>query len=70
MDAAYFRALASRCRASARSCIDPYAKAEFEGLAGQFDTRASELDAPADIRRPTGSLPWRHEAARGFAGDH
>ena len=70
MTADYFRALATRCRASARSCSDPYVKEEFECFAVQFDARASELAAPADIRWSTGSLPWRHEPARGFAGDH
>jgi hypothetical protein len=70
MPADYFRSLASRCRVSARSCVDPYAKEEFECLAAQFDARASELNAPADNRWSTGSLPWRHEPLRGFAGDH
>lgn len=71
MTANYFRALAIRCRSSARSCSDPYAKEEFECLAVQFDARANEIDAPADTRWSIGSsLPWRHEPARGFAGDH
>jgi hypothetical protein len=70
MTAAYFRALATRCRISARSCYDPYAKEEFECLAVQFEARASELDSPADAHLSIGSLPWRHEPARGFAGDH
>ena len=69
MTADYFRALAIRCRKSARSCSDPYAKEEFECLAVQFDARANELAAPADTRWCTGSLPWRQEPARGFAGD-
>jgi hypothetical protein len=69
MTAAYFRALASRCRTSARSCIDAYAKEEFECLAAHFDARASELDAPANIPRSVGLLHWRHEPSRGFAGD-
>jgi hypothetical protein len=70
MTADYFRVLATRCRTSARSCSDPYAKEEFECLAVQFDARASELDAPADTRWSIGSSPWQHEPARGFAGDH
>jgi hypothetical protein len=63
MTAAYFRALASRCRTSARSCVDPYAKEEFGRLAVEFDAKASELDASADTGWSTG-LPLR-----GFAGD-
>jgi hypothetical protein len=68
MSADYFRALATRCRTSARSCCDPYAKEEFECLAVLFEARASELDAPTHWS--IGSLPWRREPARGFGGDH
>ena len=46
----YFRALAARCRASARSCFDLYAKEEFGRLASEFDSRAIELDAPSETR--------------------
>ena len=63
----YFRALASRCRASACSCFDLYAQEEFGRLAHEFDTRAGELDAPE--QRWVGLLPWRREYPHGFEGD-
>jgi len=69
MTAEYFRALASRCRNSARSCFDLYAKEEFGRLAHEFDTRAGELNAPAEQQHWAGLLPWRREY-RGFEGDH
>ena len=69
MTAVYFRALATRCRTSARSCSDPYAKEEFARLAVELDAKANELDASADTW-PTRLLPWRNEPPRGFSGDH
>ena len=69
MNSAYFRALASRCRASARSCSDPYGKEEFGRLAVEFEARASEPDASANIRGSLSLPPRRHEPSRGFAGD-
>ena len=70
MTAEYFRALASRCRNSARSCFDLYAKEEFGRLAHEFDVRAGELDAPAEHHWSVGLLPWRRESPRGFEGEH
>jgi hypothetical protein len=69
MNADYFRALASRCRRSAHSCFDLYAKEEFGHLAWEFDTRARELEAAGQSHWSIGS-PWRRERPRGFAGDH
>ena len=46
MTAAYFRALASRCRASARNCSDLYAKEDFRRLAQEFDAKANEFEVP------------------------
>jgi hypothetical protein len=68
MNAEYFRALASRCRRSAHSCFDLYAKEEFAQLASEFDARASELHDHDPPRWPTS--PWRRGQLRGFAGDH
>jgi hypothetical protein len=62
----YFRALAARCRASARSCFDLYAKEEFGRLANELDARAAELTAPSETRWSIGSLT----SPRGFAGDN
>ena len=66
----YFRALAARCRTSAHSCFDLYAKEEFARLASEFDARASELKAPGEPRSSIGLLSWRRDPLRGFAGDH
>ena len=68
MNTDYFRGLAARCRTSARSCSDPYAKEEFGRLAREFDTRASEQGALTETQWSTGSR--RPEPSRGFAGDH
>jgi hypothetical protein len=46
MTAAYFRALASRCRTAARACADLYAKEDFHRLAQEFDAKANELEFP------------------------
>jgi hypothetical protein len=43
---AYFRALASRCRTSARDCSDLYAKEDFRRLAQEFDAKADEFEFP------------------------
>jgi hypothetical protein len=70
MTADYFRALASRCRTSARSCFDLYAQEEFGRLAREFDTRARELDGPAAHHwSGVGLLPrWRGYPG-GYEGD-
>jgi hypothetical protein len=70
MTSDYFRALAARCRTSARSCFDLYAKEEFGRLASEFDSRAIELDAPSETRLSIGSVAWRRNHPRGFAGDN
>jgi hypothetical protein len=64
--AEYFRALAARCRTSARSCLDLYAKEEFGRLASELDARAAELTAPSETRWSIGSVA----SPRGFAGDN
>jgi hypothetical protein len=69
MNAEYFRALASRCRRSAHSCFDLYAKEEFGRLASQFEIRASELDAAGETSWSIAST-WRRSQLRGSAGDH
>jgi hypothetical protein len=47
MTASYFRALATRCRNAACECFDLCAKEEFRRLAGEFATKADELDGGA-----------------------
>jgi hypothetical protein len=69
MTAEYFRGLASRCRNSARSCFDLYAKEEFGRLAHEFDVRAGELEAPAAPHWSVARFPWRREYTRGFEGE-
>ena len=44
MDADYFRALAARCLAAARSSFDLHAVEEFRKLADEFTQKAAELE--------------------------
>jgi hypothetical protein len=44
MDASYFRALATRCRAAARHSFDLHAVEEFGKLANEFTLKAEELE--------------------------
>jgi hypothetical protein len=62
----YFRALAARCRTSARSCFDLYAREEFGRLASEFDAKAADPTAPSETRWSIGSVA----RLRGFAGDN
>ena len=71
MTDSYFLALATRCRAAARDCLDPYAKEEFRRLANEFEARAHEPESPAkDIREQTAAWRLHREQPMGFAGDH
>jgi hypothetical protein len=62
--ASYFRALASRCRADARDCLDLYAKEEFRRLAHEFDSRAGELELSS---KRDGSCGWWHQSGQAHA---
>jgi len=44
MDTDYFRTLAARCLAAARSSFDLHAVEEFRKLADEFAERAAELE--------------------------
>jgi hypothetical protein len=69
MNATYLRALASRCRTSGRNCSDLFAKEEFRHLASELDTRANELERPANNNNEqAGAWLWRRERSRGFEG--
>jgi hypothetical protein len=65
----YFRALAARCRTSARDCVDQFAKEEFRRLAREFETRADQLECSV---LPAAQVGWwltQRKPARGFDGD-
>jgi hypothetical protein len=47
MIATDFRAIATRCRRSARDCVDLFAQEEFRRLAQEFDARADKLALPS-----------------------
>jgi hypothetical protein len=59
-DAAYFRALAVRCRKSVRGCFDPFAQEEFRRLASEFETMANGQgrDCPVGLDTPQ-AVRWR-----------
>jgi hypothetical protein len=57
MTAIYFRTLAAQCRKAGRDCTDLFAKEEFRRLAGEFSTKADELEG---LRLPR-SQSWGAE---------
>jgi len=68
MDAAYFRALASRCQKSSRSCSDPFAKEELRHLAIELEATAHELEGQATTDPMAGT--WRRtRPSRGYEGE-
>jgi hypothetical protein len=69
MNVSYFRALASRCRASVRACGDPFAQEEFRRLADEFESRAYHLEHPAKRSEQAGAWPWRRDWPKSHAGD-
>jgi hypothetical protein len=69
MDVDYFRALASRCRASGRNCTDPYSKEEFRRLADEFDLRAYKLGRPQEIEASSVGTGLRLDHRVGPEGD-
>jgi len=68
MDAAYFRALASRCQKSSRSCSDLFAKEELRHLASELEATAQELEGHTRIDRAAEA--WRRgQPSRGYEGE-
>ena len=66
----YFRALAVRCRTSARDCSDLFAKEEFRHLATELEATAHELEGRANIKEGVAEAWQRRQPSRGFAGEH
>jgi hypothetical protein len=65
----YFRALAARCRTSARDCSDLFAKEEFRRLAHEFETRAEQLECSVLPAAQAGWWLTPREQVRGTEGD-
>jgi hypothetical protein len=68
MDAAYFRALASRCQKSSRSCSDLFAKEELRHLATELEATAHELEGQATTD-PMAETWRRTRPSRGYEGE-
>jgi hypothetical protein len=69
MNFSYFRALASRCRASVRDCGGPFAQEEFRRLAVEFESRAYDLEHPAKRAEQAGAWPRWRDQPKGHQGD-